>query len=571
MPWETSQSWHKRSISRKNKALGCGTVKQKGGIDASLVDRSRAFQEMAVTTSIDLQQLAPDRRPVPPVRLGHRTPVFTRYVVPGGVILGFLGLLGWASRDSLVPVKSVTVVPVVVTRAKVQHAGTPLFQAAGWIEPRPTPILVPALAEGILSDLLVVDGQSVEAGQPLARLVDADARLALAQAQSQSELAQAEVQSAQADLKAAQLRLENPVHLQAVLSEVEVLLAKMETELARTPLLIEAAEAKSLFTKQNLEGKQAAQSAVSARTIQEAQSQYGIAFAELKELRARQPQLERERDAQQKRANALQRQLKLLIDEQRAVATGQAQLASATARFRQAELLVQIAQLRLERMVIKSPISGRVLALVARPGARVMGLDPGGEHRSSTVLTLYDPQQLQVRADVRLEDVPLIQPGQPVQIETPAVKGSLTGQVLQATSQANIQKNTLEVKVGITSSAPDIRPEMLVTATFLALPSPQSDQNDSEPAECLLIPRQLVESAGESATIWVADARGIARRRAIQLGKAGTDQLVEVTSGLTPTDRLIVGGRESLTDGDQLRITEDPQIGVATSSRQATR
>lgn len=516
-----------------------------------------------MTTSIDLRQLAPDRRPEPPVRLGRRTPVFTRYVLPGGILLGFLGLLGWASRDSLVSVKRVTVVPVVVTRAEVQQAGTPLFQAAGWIEPRPTPVLVPALAEGILSDLLVVEGQAVEAGQPLAKLVDADAKLALAQAQSQLALAQAEVQSAQADLKAAQLRLENPVHLQSVLSEVEALLAKTETELARTPLLIEAAEAKSLFTKQNLEGKQAAQSAVPGRTIQEAQSQHSIAFAELKELRARQPQLDRERAAQQKRADALQLQLKLLIDEQRAVATAQAQAAAAAARLHQAELLVQIAQLRLDRMVVKSPISGRVLALVARPGARVMGLDPGGEQRSSTVLTLYDPQQLQVRADVRLEDVPLIQPGQPVRIETPAVKGSLTGQVLQATSQANIQKNTLEVKVGINTPTSDIRPEMLVTTTFLALPSPQSDRNRSEPSEHLLIPRQLVESTGESATIWVADTQGIARRRAIQLGKAGTDQLVEVTSGLTPTDRLIASGRESLTDGDRLRITEDTQIGMA--------
>lgn len=517
-----------------------------------------------MTTSIDLRQLAQDRRPVLPVGQGRRAPWITRYALPGGIVLGLLGLLGWASRDSLFPVRSVTVVPVMVTRAEVHPAGTPVFQAAGWIEPRPTPILVPALAEGIVSELLVVEGQTIEAGQPLARLVDADARLALDQTQSQSQQAQAEVQSAQAEFKAARQRLENPVHLQAVQAEAEALVAKLETELARMPLLIEAAEAKSLFTRQNLEGKQAALSAIPGRAIQEAQSQNNIAIAELKELRARQPQLGRERDAQQKRSSALQQQLKLLIDEQRAVTTAQAQVAVAEARLRQAELLVRTAQLRLDRMTIKAPLSGRVLALVARPGARVMGLDPGGEQRSSTVLTLYDPQQLQVRADVRLEDVPLIQPGQLVQIETPAVKGLLTGQVLQATSQANIQKNTLEVKVGIASPPDHLRPEMLVTATFLALPSPQSEQKGSEPSERLLIPRELFDSSGDTATTWIADTQGFARRRSIQLGKSRTDQLVEVVSGLTPTDRLISSGRESLADGDRLHVTEDTQIGMST-------
>ena len=63
----------------------------------------------------------------------------------------------------------------------------------------------------------------------------------------------------------------------------------------------------------------------------------------------------------------------------------------------------------------------------------------------------------------------------------------------------------------------------------------------------LLVPRELVETAEGGATVWVADsADGVARRRAVQLGRAGTGQLVEVTQGLTALDKLIVGGREGL-------------------------
>ena len=196
------------------------------------------------------------------------------------------------------------------------------------------------------------------------------------------------------------------------------------------------------------------------------------------------------------------------------------------------------------------------------------GLDPGGEQTANTVVVLYDPRMLQVRADVRLEDVPLVQPGQPVEIETASAKGPIQGQVLYATSQANIQKNTLEVKVAIASPPPTIRPEMLVATTFLASEQPESESDSSEQQERLLVPRQLVESAGDGHTLWVADPSGVARLKSVRLGKAGTEDLVEVVEGLTPTDRLISGGREGLSDGDRITITgEDGSIGVMASGR----
>ena len=42
------------------------------------------------------------------------------------------------NADDPVLEPGVKVVPVHVSRAEVQQAGTPLFKAAGWVEPRPT-------------------------------------------------------------------------------------------------------------------------------------------------------------------------------------------------------------------------------------------------------------------------------------------------------------------------------------------------------------------------------------------------------------------------------------------------
>ena len=516
-----------------------------------------------MATELDLQQLSVDRRPEATSRSVRRRPWLSRYVAPGVILGGYLGMLGWAARDRFMPSKEVTVVPVIVSRADNQQAGTPVFQAAGWIEPRPTPVLASALAEGIVEELLVVESQPVEAGQPIAKLIDADARLTLQQAQASADLAAAEVMTAQAELHAARLQLENPVHLQAPLSEAESLLAKTETELARVPFLIKAAEAQRQFTQQDLEGKQGAAAAIPARSVQQAQREHKVAAAELEGLSARIPRLERERESLRNRRQALARQLELLIDETRQVATAEAQVKAAEARRNLAELTVQQAQLRLDRMVVKSPIAGRVLALVAQPGSRVMGLDPGGEYRTSTIVSLYDPDQLQVRTDVRLEDLPLLQQGQQVRIETPSAKGALTGQVINVTSQANIQKNTLEVKVAITSPPATIRPDMLVTVTFLALDQPDASRTESQLSERLLVPRQLVEPAGDGHALWIADSRGIARRKTIRLGTAATESLVEVVEGLTPTDRLIAAGRDALKDGDRIEITaEDRHLGV---------
>src|SRR5262245_17523358 len=112
-----------------------------------------------MSAHVDLKQLAVRRDRAAPPEPARRRRWLSRYVLPAAILLGFAGLAGWAARDSLLPSRPVTVVPVLTSRAEIQTAGTPLFQAAGWVEPRPTPTLVTALSEGVVEQLLVVEGQ----------------------------------------------------------------------------------------------------------------------------------------------------------------------------------------------------------------------------------------------------------------------------------------------------------------------------------------------------------------------------------------------------------------------------
>lgn len=515
-----------------------------------------------MATQVDLSQLAVNRVAPASGATPRRRNWLSRWLIPGLIIGGFVSMAAWSLSDRLLPSHAVTVVPVVLAKADIQQSGTPLFQAAGWIEPRPSVVLASAMVEGMVEQMLVVEGQEVEAGQPVARLIAADADLALREADVNLKLRSAELDLAQATLAAAEQHLAQPVHLEAALAEAESLHAGLDTELKNLPFALRSAQSRLKFAEQDLQGKQSLSDSIAGRAVQKAQSEYDSAVATVEELKQRIVSLKSQHESTNRKRAALERRLELKTEEIKARDEAKANVDAAEARISQANLAVETAKLRLERMTIRSPIAGRVLALNAQPGARLMGLNAASQRDASTVVSLYDPKQLQVRADVRLEDVSQVLPGQPVQITTAANSQPISGHVLMATSSADIQKNTLQIKVAIDNPPAVLRPEMLVQVTFLA-PERPADKEESTSPMRLLVPRELVEKGESGATIWVADgARGVARRQSVQLGAAGTDRLVEVVQGLSALDKLIVSGREGLRDGARIRITgDDPALG----------
>ena len=108
-------------------------------------DKKKEAAQMSA--DVDIKQLAIVRDEVAVPRPRRHRHVLSRYVIPGVLLVGFLSLVAWAAKDRLLPPKQVWVVPVLATQSAAQTEGMPLFQAAGWIEPRPTPIRVAALRQ----------------------------------------------------------------------------------------------------------------------------------------------------------------------------------------------------------------------------------------------------------------------------------------------------------------------------------------------------------------------------------------------------------------------------------------
>lgn len=515
-------------------------------------------------TPLDLSKLALDRTPSQP-NPGNK-PVARRgwglrYVLPLGILLGFFGLLIASAGRQWMPKQTVSVVPVMVQRGQVQQAGTALFQAAGWIEPRPTAIRVAALSPGVIESLLVVEGQQVAKGEPIARLISIDAELAVEQAEATVAIRSGQLRRAEAERDAAKIRVAQPVHLQVALADASSALAKAKTQRDSIPFSIEVAEAQRQFTADSVAGKEAAGTAVAGIVLHRAQNEHAQADATLRELHERKPNLQREIDALQKKVDALNTQVELLVEERRQLEEAEAKVESAIALRDEAKSLLRGARLNLERTTICAPIAGRVLRLVASPGTRVMGMESSGGQSSSTVIEMYDPARLQVRADVRLDDVPMVVPGQPVEIETASASGPLRGRVLQSTSVANIQKNTLEVKVELIDPPDNVRPEMLVTTTFLAPTLPSSQATATETVR-MMMPKQLVQSPENDPFAWVVGAEGQAKQKRLVLGKSSQDGLIEIIEGLDVTDKLIASGFDDLQPGDGVLVGgEDPSLG----------
>ncbi|MBL8891487.1 MAG: HlyD family efflux transporter periplasmic adaptor subunit [Planctomycetaceae bacterium] len=472
--------------------------------------------------------------------------------LPVLVVLGMGALVVWSGRERWLPARDVTILPVVSTIAPSQKSGTPLFQSAGWIEPCPSAVKATALADGVVAEVLVVAGQSVVAGQPIAKLIDTDAQLSLRRAKAIRDLRHAELEQAQAAAAAAALRLKHPAHLQAAVAESEAALARSEIEAAKIPFLIESAQAELNFAEKLMNNRESARESLAGRLIDEARNQHETAAATWKELTQRQERLVVEQAALREQVAAGKLQLKLCVNEHQAVASSNAMVAAAKARLTEAELDVEHSLLVVERMTIRAPITGRVLERLVEPGSSLMGIDKGTRHESSTVATLYDPASLQVRADVRLEDFSKVVPDQEIRIETASSPGGLRGRVLLSTSTANIQKNTVEVKVAIIDPPEVLRPEMLVTATFLA---PASKENNEAAAMVrrIVIPRELVAEVDGESRVWVVTPTQQAEHRGVQLGESQGESLIQVVAGLTLTDKLIVDGRQQLAEGVRVR------------------
>ena len=364
--------------------------------------------------------------------------------------LALLSVGGYKAWVRFRPRTSVQVVQVVAATGTVKTGGD-VFEAAGWIEPDPFPDYASTLIEGWITELPVVEGDSVKKGQLLAKLYDVDYKLALEKALAQVEALQAE----------------------AGYLDIQV---KIDT---------------------NLLGA----GAIDTLVLEKSKAEYARSKAHVKE----------------------------------------------------AQLNVKLAQLNLDRCTIPSPIDGIVLQRFVSVGHHVNPMS-----HNVTLVSLYHPESIQVRVDVNLIDVEKAGIGTPCELRVESSPGrTFPGRVHRILHEADNQKNTVQFKVKIMDSGSGLKPEMLCRVRFL----PPGREVEADTSRSLrFIPKSAVLSRGGTDYVFVVKGAspGLeARQIAVVLGSARKNDLVEVTSGLDLSSKVIVTGLSNLKDGEPVQIQGD--------------
>lgn len=480
-----------------------------------------------------------------------RPPVWSRLLplaVPAGLLAGFALLAALLFGDRLLPATEVTTGRVVTLRAGDTDITNPRavadasgrsttppappdrgdlleapmsFQATGWIEADPYPIKVPVLVDGVVDSVEVLEGETVRAGQTLATLIDEDARLDLETARSELAGARAAAEShhgliamAEAKVESTRLRI---VEAEARLRALEDLARRAEAMGADV-----ASEEEIVQSRLRAETQAAAVQALRSSEIEE-------------------------------RAN---------LDRHRTMH------AEFDARIAGAETEVARRELALGRTRVTSPMDGVVQRLLVSPGdKRMLGMD---DKDSAVVAILFQPGKLQARIDVPLAEAAGLSIGQAVRIKTGFLPDAVfPGEVTRIVGEADLQRNTLQVKVRIDDPHPALRPEMLCRAEFLERAPDTGDRAGRGPSQTaaasrvrVFVPENaLVNRRDGQAEVWLLDEDGERlARRAVRLGTERRADHVAAVDGLHPGDRVVTNPASDLREAMRVRPrnTEQP-------------
>ncbi len=492
---------------------------------------------------------------IPPPKRRWRT----RVLLPGAILLTTVGLLVFAAGDALWPATPVRVAPVLVkSDTAAQPEGSVVVQAPGWVEPDPFPIAISALANGVVEELLVLEGQPVEAGQAVARLVAEDAQIALAHAEAVLAEREASLSAARAALDEAQTNWDHPTELTRALHTAQAELVEKRAALERWPAELAREEARAVYLKAEYERVIPLHESGQSSEIEliRARQDYETQRAQVETTRRHKPVLEAQIQMLEAEVTAAQENLELRIADTRALADARARVQQAEAAVASARALHDEAALRLERMEVRAPVAGVAMVPLVEPGSKVMlGSD---NPRSAQIVRIYDPKKLQVRVDIPLVDAAKVGVGQPAEVIVDVLPDRVyRGEVTRVVNEADIQKNTLQVKVAIEAPTPEIKPEMLARARFLSIAEAQPADGTTAP-ERLFVPQSAIVDHAGQAHVWLADqVTQKARRRAVTVGRQTTNDWVVVTEGLLPGDRVVLAPPADLTDGRRIRLIEE--------------
>ncbi len=223
----------------------------------------------------------------------------------------------------------------------------------------------------------------------------------------------------------------------------------------------------------------------------------------------------------------------------------------AKAEVKLAEARVETARANQERLValnqyasITAPFSGIVTARYIDPGALVQAAT--SSIQGQPIVTLQDLDTIRVYVSVAEIDVPFIHRGVPASLTVAAYPGKVFKAAVTRVAEAlDPSTRTMKTEIDIRNPQHLLRPGMYGDATLEVAKLPNA----------LVIPDSGLVVEGSKRLVWVV-RDGRAHRVPVETGLDDGAQ-VEIRSGLSAGEQVVVAGKDGLAEGKPVRASSE--------------
>lgn len=239
----------------------------------------------------------------------------------------------------------------------------------------------------------------------------------------------------------------------------------------------------------------------------------------------------------------------------------QAQVASARAALSAAQQQLEIAQANQQQFTalsnyshIVAPFAGVITNRYADTGALIQA-GTSSSTQALPVVRLAQTSKLRLVLAIPESVSGQIHLGDPVKVRVQALQQDIEGKVSRFADSLDRQTRTMETEIDFDNRDGHLIPGMYAE-TRLSL---------REKKDALTVPLEAVARNGNDATVLAVNAQNFVEERHIRLGLED-EKRIEVISGLTDGDRVIIGNRSEFHNGQKIQPKEASGAAAKTGS-----
>jgi RND family efflux transporter MFP subunit len=232
------------------------------------------------------------------------------------------------------------------------------------------------------------------------------------------------------------------------------------------------------------------------------------------------------------------------LETEAQVSSTQAELSAAQQQLQMAEANERQYTALSSYSRIVAPFAGVVTARYADTGALVAA-GTSSSTQAAPVVRLAQVSRLRLVLPIPESLAGQIHLGDPVKVHVQALDQDIAGQVSRFSDSLDLQTRTMETEIDFENRDGRVIPGMYAETRLSLREKPNS----------LTVPLEAVTRSGEDATVLVVGAQNVLEERHVKLGLEDNTG-VEVLSGVSDQDRVVIGNRSEFRNGQRIQPKE---------------